>query len=183
MSILKEPKWQKYQVFLHQTLSNSLKDWLLEPGSLTARLIANSDHFEVKLLRQGFGKPFMSEYQSLNILPNRFANIREVLLICDGKPWVFARTIIPVSTLCGKEKALLKLGTTSLGHLLFQYPDVQRSPFEIAQVLPEHYQYQRASQIKSQKNILYARRSVFEINGKPLSVSETFTEHCQFPIN
>jgi chorismate lyase len=38
-------------------------------------------------------------------LPLR-ALIREVHLLCDDRPWVFARTIIPISTLRGRERRL-----------------------------------------------------------------------------
>lgn len=181
MSSTREPIWQSYSTFLHNHLNSELLDWLLEPGSLTARLKANSSSFQVEILAQHWAPAFLSERQSLLIPERQWANVREVRLLCDGKPWVYARTIIPRTSLTGKERSLLSIGTKPLGHLLFEHPHMQRSSFEIAEVRPEHYQFEPSKVgLEDENTTLYGRRSNFFLSGKPLSVSEIFTKHFPF---
>lgn len=182
MSSTTEPNWQSYEAFRHRSIQPKLLDWLLEPGSLTARLKQHCQTFQVEVLKQQWSQAFLSERHSLNIPERRWANIREVKLICDGKPWVFARTVIPRATLTGKECSLLSMGTKPLGHLLFQHPQMMRAPFEIAEIKPQHYQFQFAKTGNEKSNTcLYARRSLFFLAGKPLSVSEVFTSYFPYP--
>ena len=57
--------------------------------------------FQVRLLRQGWGSPLYSEGRLLRMRRGEIAVIREVLLLCDELPWVFARTLIPIHSLRG----------------------------------------------------------------------------------
>ena len=181
MSSTREPLWQHYSTFLHHHLNPILLDWLLEPSSLTERLKESCSSFRVEILSQRWAPVFLSERQSLGIPEHRWANVREVHLMCDDKPWVYARTIIPRKTLTKKERSLLNIGSKPLGHLLFEHPDMQRSAFELAEVRPEHYQFNHAKVgLEDRNTVLYGRRSIFFLSGKPLSVSEIFTKHFPF---
>ena len=76
---------------------------LLDRGSLTARLIKASDgDFKVQLLEQSWQRPYLNESQLLGINPRHKALVREVLLICHDKPWVYARSVIPHNSLKGR---------------------------------------------------------------------------------
>lgn len=181
MSFIDEPNWQYYQKYRQRTLKTELLHWLLEPGSLTVRLKYVCKDFRVEVLTQHWGPVFLSERYQLSIPERQWANIREVKLICDGLPWVFARTIIPRRTLTGMEKKLLVLGNKPLGHILFEHPQMQRSNFEIAEIKPLHYQFQKArTGLEDETTTLYGRRSVFFLSGKPLLVSEVFTKHFPY---
>jgi chorismate--pyruvate lyase len=134
----------------------------MEPGSLTTRLVALAQgQFRVELLSQYWGRPALEEAKQLRIPPQRYALIREVALLGHGVPWVRARSIIPVSSLEGAGQRLRKLGTRSLGHLLFRDPSLQRGDIQITQLMqPEGH--------------VFARRSLLHYHGRPILVAECF---------
>lgn len=142
--------------------SPQVRDWLHEPGSLTARLVhAAQGEFRVQLLAQYWGRPAPEEARRLGLRAGRFALIREVALLGRGKPWVRARSVLPVSSLTGAGRRLRRLGTRSLGHLLFRDPTLRRGPIEIA----------RVSQPEGR---VFARRSHLVYHGRPVLVAECF---------
>ncbi len=76
----------------------------------------------------------LSEARVLGIPLREKVWIREVHLIGCGGPWVFARSLIPVSTLRGRQRRLRNLGNTPLGAVLFQDKSMRRGPIETARV-------------------------------------------------
>jgi chorismate--pyruvate lyase len=99
------------------------------------------------------------------------ALIREVVLYGEGQPWVFARSVLPITSLCGKLRHLRKQNTRPLGAFLFSQPDLQRSSIVVAQISDDHA-YVPARLTQGQN--LWGRRSVFYLDAKPLLVSEVF---------
>jgi chorismate lyase len=154
----------------------ALRDWLLNTGSLTQRLQRTCvGRFQVRVEFQGWGRPRLDECLALGLRLPRRALIREVHLLCDGRPWVFARTIIPISTLRGPEQRLAHLGERPLGAVLFADPHMTRGQVEVACVRPGHPLYSAAVQgFKQRPAEIWGRRSVFRLGGKPLLVSEFF---------
>jgi len=189
-----EPHWQCYNALSRNKEGIPLLDWLLTSSSLTERLRHHSETFRVQVISHHWRQPFFSERVELNIKPREWASIREVLLICNGEPWVYARTVIPRNTLTGRHKKLLRLGTKPLGQFLFDDPTMKRSPFQLALISPCHYQYQQimhhsklvtgfTDKIPPQ-SFCWGRRSRFYLSGKPLLVSEIFTPFFPFyPTN
>ncbi len=163
--------------FNRAELPGGAAHWLLNEGSLTDQLVnAAGGNFRVQRLRQGWQQPLLSEQRLLK-LPNRqWALVREVLLICFDQPWVYARSIIPQTTLHGSLRHLRRLQNESLGSLIFRQPGLQRSQFELA-LLPSMSPYIDVS--VRQAEPAWARRSLFIIAGKPLSVSEVFLQRFQ----
>ncbi len=157
-----------------QALPDAWRDWLLDSGSLTRRLQqAYPDDFEVKVLRQSWGIPTAWESRFLGISPRRIASIREVLLICGGRPRVFARSILPRTSLAGENRCLLSLGNKPLGEFLFTRSDIQRECIEISRMPVSHLnQYLQEGYAQGTK--AWGRHSRFRLNGKPLSVYEMF---------
>jgi len=101
--------------------------------------------------------------------------VRQVQLLCDGEPQVFARTIVPVTTLTGAQRQLAFLGDRPLGAFLFAHPGMQRAPVELACIRPGETMFGRAtSGLKREPAAIWGRRSVFRIGGKPLLVTEIF---------
>ena len=140
------------------------RGWLLDSGSLTARLLARSGgDFRVELVAQGWGHPNLSEARALKIDPRLQVLIREVRLLGCGQPWVHARSLIPATTLTGRHRKLAHLGDRPMGELLFSDPGMQRGAIETARIPL----YTSASRV-------WARRSVFLLDHKPLLVSEVF---------
>jgi chorismate--pyruvate lyase len=103
------------------------------------------------------------------------AVIRQVLLMCGRQPWVFARTVIPVSSLRGKLQQLAALGTRPLGEVLFADPGMRRGMVELAEILPGQAVFAAATaHTRHQPVSIWGRRSVFWLSDKPLLVSEVF---------
>jgi chorismate--pyruvate lyase len=149
-----------------------LQDWLTDPGSLTARLIAKSrGRFQVEVVRQAIGRPSLDECKALGISSNSLALIREVVLKGDNQPWVFARSLLPLSSLTGELRHLRKQANRPLGAFLFSQPHLLRSPIAIARISSDHA-YVPAELVGSEA--LWGRRSVFYLRAKPLLVSEVF---------
>ncbi len=99
------------------------------------------------------------------------AIIREVALLCNGEPWVFARSVIPASSLTGHLRQLRGLKNSSLGEMLFRDPTMYRHPFQVAAI---DGQSQQIPKFLRQPLALWGRRSRFELRDKPIMVSEIF---------
>ena len=156
----------------------ALKPWLLDAGSLTAKLIALSKGaFQVRILRQHYARASLSESQALGIAPRSLCLIREVLLMGDGQPWVFARSLLPLSSLTGRLRRLRKQGTQPLGSFLFSQAHLERSPIALS-LINRHHGYLPTELIGDRS--VWGRRSIFYIDAKPLLVSEVFLP--DFPL-
>lgn len=151
------------------------RPWLQDRSSLTRRLTrAAGGEFAVRVLAQRWSTPSADEARALGIPPRQLALIREVeLLGRNGTPWVYARSVLPASTLTGRERRLRLLGNRSLGSLMFSDPSLSRSPL-------------LTSSLQDEDGCRYwARRSVFRLHNKPLLVCEVFLpamEHVQYPF-
>ena len=133
---------------------------------------ASAGEFSVQVLNQSLQLPRLSEMRALALPPRRLALIREVILFGSGQPWVYARSVIPLSTLTGRLRKLRHLDSRPLGALLFSDPSMSREPVEVACISSSNAQLPPAlSEITS---ALWGRRSVFRLDQKPLLVSEIF---------
>jgi chorismate--pyruvate lyase len=169
-----EANWQDFHRYTARELPSQIRPWLLDSGSLTQRLIkSSSDHFAVQVLKQEWQRPRLSEVQLLNMQPREMAIIREVALLCHGQPWVFARSVIPATSLHGHLRRLRKLNNSSLGALLFSAPSMHRAPFQLAKLNGFNHQLPQSLQ---QNADLWGRRSRFELSGKAIMVSELFLQ-------
>jgi chorismate--pyruvate lyase len=163
-------RWHDFNQLFHRRAPQSLLPWLLAEGSLTRLLIkASAGDFRVQRIAQGWGRPTLSEARLLGLPPGQRALIREVVLWGRGEPWVYGRSILPASTLSGDLRRLRRLQNSSLGALLFSYPQLRRAPFQLALVAgntlpgPAHGE-----------EPLWGRRSRFELQQRTLIVSEVF---------
>ncbi|TVP54583.1 MAG: chorismate lyase [Halomonadaceae bacterium] len=129
-------------------------------GSLTRLLRAVcQEDFRVRVMAQGIATPTTDEARFLGLPPRQRAWIREVQLEGDGSSWVRARTVLPMATLAGPERALRRLGRRPLGSALFQRDPWQRARFITGEsVIDGHW----------------GRRSRFQRRGKDLLVTEYF---------
>jgi chorismate--pyruvate lyase len=171
-----EPRWQAHGPLARHGAPAALLDWLLDPGSLTARLLEICQGtFRVLPRYQGWQRPMLNEAQALGMLPQELCFVREVHLLCEERPWVFARTVIPVRTLSGPRRRLARLGRKPLGAFLFADPRMQRSGIEVAALTVDQPLYQRAvSPLAQAPARIWGRRSAFYLAGRPLLVSEIF---------
>jgi len=174
LSPVREPSWRPEKQFTRATLPSACRQWLIDDGSLTARLVAmQQGAFRVQRLSQHWAPPLPSERALLGIRRGQVAMIREVALWVGNDVAVFARSVFPISSLGGKLGHLRRLQNKSLGAILFQHPSMHRCPFEIAKLsgdsayIPTHLH---------QSSSAWGRRSRFNILGKQLLVSEVFLE-------
>ncbi len=169
-------QWRRGKQLSRATPVAGLRQWLFDSGSLTRRLQQACDGcFRVRVESQGWARPRLDEYRALGLRWGRVALIREVHLLCAEQPWVFARTVIPLSTLRGPERRLAQLGSRPLGAVLFADPHMQRDPVEVACIRPGSRLYAAAVQgVRRRPAQIWGRRSVFRLGDKPLLVSEIF---------
>lgn len=146
----------------HRSLA--LQSWLEDGGSFIQRLKKHGLQPQVVVLREYWGFPEPAEAAGLGVPSRRYVYVREVEIRHKNEPLMFARTVIPAETLTGHERILAHLGTRSLGSVLFSYPGVQRSPFEIKACHLPHYA----------SSDLWERQSFFIINGKVLLLREVY---------
>ncbi len=171
-----EPVWRTRAKLVAHPVPDDVAGWLFDPGSLTRRVREVCDgRFRVEVIRQGWGRPMLNEAIRLGVQENRRALIREVYLYCDRIPLVYARTIIPHTTLRGRQRYLAHLGTRPLGEVLFADPAMQRDEVEVACIRPANRLFHIATAtLGSIPEEIWGRRSVFYTGSKPLLVNEVF---------
>jgi chorismate--pyruvate lyase len=142
------------------------RPWLLDRGSLTRRIQAYCAAFSVRAVRQG--------YQCL--AGNKMRVLcREVTLYCGETPVVYAHSMLPLDSLRGQWRSLRCLGERPLGEVLFSNPRVLRSPLQFRKLHRHHWLYRRACRdLASPPDFLWARRSMFNLNRRPIQVTEVF---------
>ncbi len=162
-----EPRWRPGRAG-----PRHLQPWLLDQGSLTAKLVRESrGDFRVSVRRQGLARPRLSERRALGLGTGRWALVREVVLWGEGQPWVFARSVIPLTSLTGRLRQLRRLQTRPLGGFLFAQPDLERGPIELSRMTPRNSSVPASLQ---GDEVLWGRRSIFRLEARPLLVSEVF---------
>lgn len=155
-----------------------LQLWLRAPGSLSRRIAALGERFEVQTLREGPAR--LRAVEARDIGAGR-SWVREVLLKVDGQPLVWARSATPQPALGGPWRALRGLGSRPLADLLFNDRRVQRTPLR-QEKLPRGgplqrrlaRQWEAATGFAAPRGIVWARSSVFSRHGPPLRVMEAF---------
>lgn len=158
---------------LHRQPPAALMPWLLHPGSLTAALKhLSNDQFRVEVLSQRWQQPGLEERRALGLRDRSRALVREVLLCGRGRPWVYARSVLPMRSLEGKSRYLRSLDSRPLGELLFSEPDIRRGPILLNCL--RRNPHCRLQQLAGENQRAWGRRSTFWLRDKPLLVAETF---------
>ena len=168
--------WRQQQRWREGELPQPLRDWLFDVGSLTQRVQQYcAGAFAVELLGQGRERPLQEEALALGLSRGQWGLVRKVHLSCAGRPWVFARTVIPPRTLAGRRRRLAYLGTRPLGAMLFSQRSMRRGAMEAARLTAGHPLYEAAVRsLESRPPWLWGRRSLFFLDGQPLLVCEIF---------
>ena len=153
-----------------------MRGWLGDEGSLTARIRARCGEFSLCLLAQGKGRALPDERAALGVLRGGELWQREVLLIADGVPVVFARSLVATPTIPAAWQVLRHLGGRPLAAVLFDDPRVSRSPLMAARLdaRDPRWQHAAAAGLEGASPPLWARRSVFRRAGVPLLITEVF---------
>lgn len=153
--------------------SKKIQSWLYDMKSLTQKLENNCRKFHIKIRQQVTVNPLNNTRYYFN--NEAKVLIREVFLYCNDIAVVFAQTEIPFSTLTEEQTCLAEIGEQSLGKHLFQNESMKRGEIEVAKFNKKSDAHQLAMQIGQHCEFpLWARRSLFHLNNKPLLVSELF---------
>ena len=175
-------------------LAGAYQPWLIHTGSLTARLQQRYSQFAVQPVRMKYAKAITDEAALLHLPAYKTALIREVLLIGNNQPVVFAHSVLPRASLRGAWKGLGRLGNKPLGATLFANPKVKRTPLEYKKLPRQHPISMRVSRMNNQLQLVYsagttlavaehlqtppkalwARRSIFSLNCARILVTEVF---------
>lgn len=100
--------------------------WLTDHDSLTAAVRARCSELRVRVLRQGLGRVLPDEAPLVGVRAGARVWVREVALVADGVPWVWARSVARPGDLRTAWCDLAGLGNRSLGAALFADPRVGR---------------------------------------------------------
>lgn len=165
----------------HRAIHPVERSWLVEPGSLTARCLRNASAFRVRLLDDRLGAALPDEAAAVNAENGQkskgqksLCRVREVTLECDGVPVIFAHTILPESPRGRLSRWMARLGSRSLGSLLFAFPGFVRGPLEFRRLDARHPLYRQAAGFCEAGKHLWARRSLHMLDGQRVLVTEVF---------
>lgn len=154
-----------------------LRAWLTDPASLTRRIRARCGVFAVKVLCQRLARVHRDEAALFGLHAGECAWVREVVLIADGRPVVFARTVLPRCNVRGAWKLFHGIGSQPLGAALFADPRIVRERLTCARLDVRDARYHRALAAgggADEVAALWARRSIFRLHGRGLLVTEVF---------
>lgn len=159
--------------------SPEMRRWLTDRRSLTDKLIAGCTHFRVQRLHQQRALSLTDEFEMLASPCRSKVREREVLLLCDRRPVVFAHTIVHMDATASDWPFFSALGERSLGTTLFGDPQVERGALQFARLHAEHPLVQRARKAIGANSIdgpLFARRCLFRRKNGLLLVTEVFLQ-------
>jgi chorismate--pyruvate lyase len=138
----------------------SILSWLSESGPITNR-IKLSQEFELELLNDEIDEISKEEELFLNSVSETF-RVRRVILLGNNTPVVYAKSVIPSSTIENGLSSLGKIGNAPLGDILFT-PGVFTKLEMVC-----------ASFLSKEKNIYWGRKIKYSVNSEPISVMEIF---------
>jgi chorismate lyase len=158
--------------------TGALRPWITDRGSLTARIIAHFADFNLQRLGQQRATPNEDERRVLGLRHGEEAIVREVLLKSAVTTLVFAHTAVNPHDLRGAWRGLSRLGARPLAEMLFHDPTVTRMAMEYKRLPAQHALMRRLDELhlrdQRSASAIWARRSVFLKNAKPLLVTEVF---------
>lgn len=138
----------------------SILSWLSESGPITNR-IKLSQKFELELLNDEIDEISKEEELFLNSVSETF-RVRRVILLGNNTPVVYAKSVIPSSTIENGLSSLGKIGNAPLGDILFT-PGVFTKLEMVC-----------ASFLSKEKNVYWGRKIKYSVNSEPISVMEVF---------
>lgn len=158
-----------------------LQAWLGERGSLTARLRGHCGAFSLQRIGQHFAPPLRDEAMLLGQPIGRRAWVREVMLLADGIPVVWAHSVAHPSVLRDAWRLLRQIGTRPVGDAVFARAQTRRGEIRVRRLRPGHPLHRAACAASGVDagGALWARRSAFVHRGRALWVTEVFLPDVQ----
>ena len=151
--------WNTYEAIEHELTNTEIKSWLLEQGPITKRIKSIAE-FRLKLIQDELSDATDDEILFLKI-DSEEIRIREVILFGNENPMVFARTIIPNTTIEKGLKELGKIGNKPLGDILFEKDIFSKEDIVFAT-------------FKDEESLFWGRKIKYTVKDQPFSVMEVF---------
>lgn len=139
----------------------------------------NDGDLVVRVLEQSVRPPFAEERRDLAQYEASLL-IREVTLLCRGKPWMYGRSLYPQGTIAQAFPEIEALGEYALGKKLFEHPELRRSAYQHCLYTAAHEMYARMQAIETYPltPTVWARRSSFLLNEHQIMLTEVFLPAC-----
>lgn len=151
--------WNTYEAIEHELTNTEIKSWLLEQGPITKRIKSIAE-FRLELIQDELSDATDDEILFLKI-DSEEIRIREVILYGNENPIVFARTIIPDTTIEKGLKELGKIGNKPLGDILFEKDIFSKEDIVFAS-------------FKDKESLFWGRKIKYTVKDQPFSVMEVF---------
>ena len=151
--------WNTYEAIEHELTNTEIKSWLLEQGPITKRIKSIAE-FRLELIQDELSDATDDEILFLKI-DSEEIRIREVILYGNENPIVFARTIIPNTTIEKGLKELGKIGNKPLGDILFEKDIFSKEDIVFAS-------------FKDKESLFWGRKIKYTVKDQPFSVMEVF---------
>ena len=151
--------WNTYEAIEHELTNAEIKSWLLEQGPITKRIKSIAE-FRLELIQDELSDATEDEILFLKI-DSEEIRIREVILYGNENPIVFARTIIPNTTIEKGLKELGKIGNKPLGDILFEKDIFSKEDIVFAT-------------FKDEESLFWGRKIKYTVKDQPFSVMEVF---------
>ncbi|CAH0527327.1 chorismate lyase [Vibrio hippocampi] len=157
--IINQAQWQTPEQF--QFASEHVKQWLMEQGSLTHKLLQQCQNLTVDVVTNAQCQIADIAPSESELLEDTHCWLREVVLHGDSVPWLVGRTLMPVLGMEMGNYNLSHQGNTPLGETVFASQNTARDALELTQVTVDGMP-------------LYARRSRIWVDQTPMLVTELF---------
>ena len=151
--------WNTYEAIEHELTNAEIKSWLLEQGPITKRIKSIAE-FRLELIQDELSDATEDEILFLKI-DSEEIRIREVILYGNENPMVFARTIIPNTTIEKGLRELGKIGNKPLGDILFEKDIFSKEDIVFAT-------------FKDEESLFWGRKIKYTVKDQPFSVMEVF---------
>ena len=162
----------------HRLDFDTLRPWLFDRGSLTARL-QTKGNFALLVIKQNLSKPTMDEAIALGMNEKVLVRTREVVLFCDESPVVFAHTLLPRYPRGPMTRWLKRIGNDSLGTMFFSHAGFSRGEIQCKRLDRRHTLFHTAIHALQLTGVpqsnLWARRSRFVFGQQSTVVTEIFS--------
>ena len=151
--------WISFEKMTTLLANENIKSWLIEKGPITKR-IKSEESFKLNLIKDEISAVDDSEKKFLEESSDKI-KVREVILMGNNIPRVYAKSLIPIRTIENGFSRLGELGTKPLGDILFEKEIFKKTDVVYAQ-------------FQDQDSIFWGRKTKYIVKNMPLSVMEVF---------
>jgi len=151
--------WISFKKMSILLVNENIKSWLIEKGPITKR-IKSEESFKLNLIKDEISAVDDSEKKFLEETSDKI-KVREVILLGNNIPRVYAKSLIPIRTIENGFSRLGELGTKPLGDILFEKEIFKKTDVVYAQ-------------FQDKDSIFWGRKTKYIVKNMPLSVMEVF---------